>query len=191
MGDSQTKRYMELQMEELKEAYGVEKQEDETQEGENKHRTEQNAKIAQMYEDAAAYEKSLKGFEEALALMEEVSVTQLPSALLACSDKSEDELRTSLKEMVCNAMKEGKYASYLSKISDISFEEIPQVMSEVSGYDLETVEAEMKQILKREWEILAAVAKEHLDDEIAEIKITGLKPKYAKRVYELYHGIKK
>ena len=52
-------------------------------------------------------------------------------------------------------------------------------------------EAEIRDLLVKRWENLIAIKKEHIAQELAEIKTTGLKPKFVKRVYEQVHGIVK
>ena len=48
-------------------------------------------------------------------------------------------------------------------------------------------EDDIRGILIKRWDNIIAIKKEHIKQELAEIKTTGLKPKYVKRVYEQFN----
>ena len=50
-------------------------------------------------------------------------------------------------------------------------------------------EVDIRGILLKRWENLIAIKKEHIEEEIEEIYIAGLKPSFVKRIYKEFHGI--
>ena len=48
----------------------------------------------------------------------------------------------------------------------------------------------VREVLVKRWEMLIAIKKEHIEQEIEEIYIAGLKPSFVKRIYKQVHGIK-
>ena len=196
MAANETKRYMELQMEELKATYGVDDEENKAS-AKKKADNSKNAQIAKMYEDAAEYEADLKGFEEELEVVNANDLKDIASALTKEFPEEErdyaEELETILqagwaylveveqthpKEQL-ELIKEMKFADALEKLN--------AAYPEYEG----DFEKDIRSLLVKRWENLIAIKKEHIKQELAEIKTTGLKPKYVKRVYEQFHGIVK
>jgi len=194
MAEQETKRYLELQMEELKAAH-ADKQEATPKTKSKDH--SKNAEIAKMYEDAAEYEEDLKGFEEELEIVNANALQDIAAALI---HKFPDEDRDYAQEL--NTILDIGWTHFvevekthpeeqLVLIKETDFGDVVEKLNaqypEYSG-DFET---DVRELLVKRWENLIAIKKEHIAEELAEIKTTGLKPKYVKRVYEQFHGIKK
>ncbi|MEA1879922.1 MAG: hypothetical protein U9N11_04705, partial [Campylobacterota bacterium] len=77
MAKEETKRYLELQMEELKAEHVTEVDKAPKKTKDNK---DKNAHIAKLYEDAAEYEADLKGFEEELEIVNANSLKDIAQA---------------------------------------------------------------------------------------------------------------
>jgi len=196
MAKDEKRLYLELQMDELKGSL-LEEDENPTPEKKktNHARNPQNAEIAKLYEDAAEYEEDLKGFEEELEIVNANEFKDIAAALThAFPDEDRnyaEELDTILlmgwthfievekthpKEQL-ELIKETKFADVVEKLN--------AAYSDYKG----DFEKDVRALLEKRWGNLIAIKKEHIKEELAEIKTTGLKPKYAKRVYEQYHGI--
>jgi len=200
MAAKETKRYLELQMEELKEVYGVTEEEKQASEEKLKKlekQREKNAEIAKMYEDAAEYEEDLKGFEEELAI---VKITPLKDIAVELRVKFPEEERDYADEL--NVILETGWKHFvevenshpqeqLELIKSTDFADVLEKLCEMYPAYEGDFESDIRELLIKRWENLVAIKKEHVSQELAEIKTTGLKPKYVKRVYEQYHGIKK
>ena len=50
-------------------------------------------------------------------------------------------------------------------------------------------EKEIRDILVKRWEMLITIKKEHVKEELAEMKLRGMKPDHIRGVYKKYHGI--
>ncbi|HIP54659.1 MAG TPA: hypothetical protein EYH11_04250 [Sulfurimonas autotrophica] len=195
MATEETKRYMELQMEELKEACVVTEEENPTPKKKNNNNNSKNAEIAKLYEDAAEYEEDLKGFEAELEIITTNSFADIPKLLVEKFSNDERDYVQEIKNLL-----EFTWKSYIeeqkpdakeqleiiqsTKLSDL-INVLTQTYPEYEG-DFET---EIKELLITRWETLIAIKKEHIKEEIAEIKIMGLKPNYVQRIYKQYHDI--
>ena len=197
MADKETKRYMELQMEELKAAHGENAEEETPTPKKNKVNNEKNAKIAKMYEDAAEYEEDLKGFEEELEIVNANELKDIAAALIQKFPNEErdyaQELRTILEMGWTHfvEVEETHPKEQLELIKETEFGDIVEKLSTAYPDHNGDFEMDIRGLLVKRWENLIAIKKEHIQQELAEIKTTGLKPKYVKRVYEQFHGIKK
>jgi hypothetical protein len=200
MADKETKRYMELQMEELKAAHG-ENADEETptpkKSNDNNAKNAKNAEIAKMYEDAAEYEEDLKGFEEELEIVNANELKDIAAALIQKFPNEErdyaQELRTILEMGWTHFVEvEGTHPKeQLELIKETEFGDVVEKLSTAYPDYNGDFEMDIRGLLVKRWENLIAIKKEHIQQELAEIKTTGLKPKYVKRVYEQFHGIKK
>jgi len=195
--DSSTKRYMELQMEELKDALATQSEDTAAPKAEKKDHTKspENAALAKMYEDAAEYEKDLEIFEEELKI---VNANELKDIAQALSQRFPNEDRnypqelktilvigwTHLVELQKAHAKEQLELIEKSEFSDIA-EKLSTLWPEYEG----NFEKEIRALLVKRWENLIAIKKEHIEEEHEEIETAGLKPNYVKRVYQQYHGI--
>lgn len=199
MSQERTKLYLELQMEELKATYGINEEEKNKSEEEKRKSQEtdaRNAEIAKMYEDAAEYEADLALFEAELAIVNANKLEDIPTALKAAfSDEERDyaaEIQTILNAGWAHYIAEGTHPKeQLEIVANTTIENVVERLCAIYGDKKESFEADIRKLLVKRWENLIAIKKEHIKQELAEIKTTGLKPKYVKRVYEQYHKIVK
>lgn len=180
MGDKSTKRYMELQMEELKDTYGVDESPDAKKSKENHARNEKNAEIAKLYEDAAEYEEDLASFEAELEIIHANKLEDIAKALTETLPSEERNYAAELK-----AVLEAGWAEESDKLEMIKEKDFEDIAATLQG-DLET---EVRDIFINRWKMLIEIKKEHIKEELAEIKVRGLKPNFVKRIYKQYHGI--
>jgi molybdopterin converting factor small subunit len=197
MAEKKEKLYLELQMEELKAAHAQEAGEENPVPKKNSRDNSKNAEIAKMYEDAAEYEEDLKGFEEELEIVNANELKDITAALIQKFPNEErdyaQELRTILEMGWTHFVEVEKThpKEQLELIKETEFGDAVEKLSTVyPDYDGD-FETEVRDLLIKRWENLIAIKKDHIQQELAEIKTTGLKPKYVKRVYEQFHGITK
>ena len=197
MAEKKEKLYLELQMEELKAAHAQEAGEENPVPKKNSRDNSKNAEIAKMYEDAAEYEEDLKGFEEELEIVNANELKDIAAALIQKFPNEErdypQELRTILEMGWTHFIEVEKThpKEQLELIKETEFGDAVEKLSTVyPDYDGD-FETEVRDLLIKRWENLIAIKKDHIQQELAEIKTTGLKPKYVKRVYEQFHGITK
>lgn len=194
MATQETKRYMELQMEELKEAYAVEeeKKAPKTSEENNK----KNAEIAKLYEDAAEYEEDLKGFEEELEVINANATKDLINAFNEAFPDDARDFEAEFKNILDAAWKhyvevdKTHPQEQLDVIATSKFSKVVDNLNAAFPDYSGDFEAEVKSVFVTRYETLIAIKKEHIKEEIAEIKIMGLKPNYVQRIYKQFHGIK-
>jgi molybdopterin converting factor small subunit len=195
MADQKTKRYLEIQMEELKAAHAVE--EDSAPKKNNSRDNSKNAEIAKMYEDAAEYEEDLKGFEEELEIGNANELKDIAAALIQKFPNEErdyaQELRTILEMGWTHFVDVAKThpKEQVELIKETEFGDVVEKLSAAYPDYKGDFETDVRDLLVKRWENLIAIKNEHIKQELAEIKTTGLKPKYVKRVYEQFHGIVK
>ncbi|EIF52033.1 hypothetical protein [Sulfurovum sp. AR] len=194
MDDKNTKRYLELQMEELKAAHADAVEENSAPKNNDKVNSK-NAEIAKMYEDAAEYEANLKGFEEELEIVNANALKDIAAALIQKFPNEERDYAQELKSILETGwthlveVEKTHPKEQLELIKETEFGDVVEKLNgaypEYSG----DFEADVRNFLVKRWENLIAITQEHIKQELAEIKTTGLKPKYVKRVYEQFHGI--
>ncbi|NOR56176.1 MAG: hypothetical protein GQ531_08200 [Sulfurovum sp.] len=198
MAKDDKKLYLELQMDELKGSL-LEEDENPTpvkKKVVNNNRSPQNAEIAKLYEDAAEYEADLKGFEDELEVVKANALKDIPAALIKEfpeENKERDyakELKTIVDQCWTHAVEVDKThpKEQLELVKNCEFGEVVEKLS--AAYPDVDFEAEVRAHLVKRWDNLITIKKAHVAEEIADIKTSGLKPKYAKRVYELYHGLR-
>lgn len=195
MADKETKRYMEMQMEEMKSfhADNTEKQEA-TSKKKNDDR-EKEAEIARLYEDLAEYEEDLECFENELEVVKSNQLKAISKALtenFPDEDRNyEQELKVVLEAAWTDMVEVQKTHpdEQLAIIKENDFCDIEEKLNTAYPEYEGSFETDIRNILIKRWELLIAIKKEHIKEEIAEIKTSGLKPNYAKRVYKRYHGI--
>jgi hypothetical protein len=194
MADQKTKRYLELQMEELKAAHA---EEEASAPKKNTKDNSKNAEIAKMYEDAAEYEEGLKAFEEELEIVNANALKDIAAALIQKFPNEErdyvQELKTILEMGWTHLVEVEKThpKEQLELIKETEFGDVVEKLNTAYPDYSGDFEADVRNFLVKRWENLIAITKEHIKEELAEIKTTGLKPKYVKRVYEQFHGIVK
>ncbi|MDB2562967.1 hypothetical protein N9X61_05110, partial [Sulfurimonas sp.] len=192
-----TKRYMELQMEELKATHEEEQEiKASTPKKDNTNYNAKNAEIAKMYEDAAEYEEDLRCFEEELEI---VNANQLNDIAAILTKELPDKERNYAQEMqsvliiawtAYVEVEKTHPKEQLELIKQTDFSEIIEKFTTKFPDYASNFEKDVRDLLVKRWEMLIAIKKEHVKEELAEIKTTGLKPKYVKRIYEQVHGIK-
>lgn len=201
MAQEQTKRYMELQMEELKATYGISEEQKSEQDRLKEEKKlelqrEKNAKIAAMYEDAAEYEADLEGFKAELEIVNANKLKDIAKALRSAFPDEERDFCAELDTIVETGWnfyvneEQSHPQEQLKIVQESSFSELLENLE--SAYpEYKDFEKDIRALLTKRWQNLIAIKEEHVKQELAEIKTTGLKPKYVKRVYEQFHGIAK
>lgn len=194
MAKEETKRYLELQMEELKAEYGAEGNSASQKPKDNKGK---NAEIAKLYEDAAEYEEDLKCFEEELEIVNANALKDIASVLKQTfPDEERDfaqELQTILDIGWTHFVEVAKThpAEQLELIRKTEFGDVVEKLNTSYPDYNGDFESDVRELLVKRWENLIEIKKEHIKQELDEIKTAGLKPKFVKRVYEQFHGIVK
>ena len=193
MADQETKRYMELQMEEMK-TYHAENAEEKDSTPKNDNR-EKEAEIARLYEDLAEYENDLECFENELEVVHANELKDISSSLTQNFPDEERNYEQELKAVLEAAwthfveVEKTHPKEQLEIIKENDFCDIVEKLNTAYPEYNGDFETDIRDILVKRWETLIAIKKEHIKEEIAEIKTLGLKPHYAKRVYKRYHGI--
>ena len=205
MADDSKKLYMEMQMDELKASLAME-DEDSVEKENNaevvkkkappKNNNNKNAEVAKLYEDAYEYEEELKDFEQELEIINTNQLKDISKVLtkqLPDEDRDyEEELKavlilgwTHLVEAEQTHPKEQLEFIKENKFSNLVVQ-FPNTFPEHAN-DFETT---VRDIFLKRWETIIAIKKEHIEQEIEEIYIAGLKPSFVKRIYKQFHGIK-
>jgi molybdopterin converting factor small subunit len=196
MAEKKEKLYLELQMEELKAAH-ADAAEDNTAPKNNDKVNSKNAEIAKMYEDAAEYEANLKGFEEELEIVNANTLKDIAAALVQKFPNEERDYAQELKVIVETGwahlvdVEKTHPKEQLELVKETEFGDVVEKLNAAYPDYNGDFEADIRNFLVKRWENLIAITQEHIKQELAEIKTTGLKPKYVKRVYEQFHGIVK
>lgn len=181
MADDSSKRLMELQMEDLQETYGVEKQEKEDRSG-----RPEDLEIATLYADAWDYEVELELFETELQLIKEHATEEIVKVMKEHFENDERGYDQELRTVVESSLQD---EAKLSVIWDTPFSELTEKLNTTFSDYTGDFEKEIKEILIQRWEMYIEVKKEHIKEETDYIKTLGLKPHYAKKIYKRYHGI--
>ncbi|WP_434581074.1 hypothetical protein [Sulfurimonas sp. NW15] len=195
MATQETKRYMEMQMQELKEACAANEEEKNPAPKKANNNRDKNAEIAKLYEDAAEYEEDLKGFQEELEIVNANEFKDIPDLLKEKFSTQErdyaQEIRTLLEATWAHYVNVEKThpQEQLDIIKTTALDEIVTALAKAYPDYEGDFESDIKEILVKRWEMLIAIKKEHIKEEIAEIKILGLKPNYVQRIYKQFHGI--
>ncbi len=193
MASKEEKRYLELQMEELKEAY-ANKEDENTAPKKNDAQHKKNLEIAKLYEDAAEYEEDLKAFEKELEVILANKLKDIPGKLLEKCPSEERDYAQEIKNLL-----EATWTHYvevekshpqeqLDIIKNSTLSEVVENLDKAYPDAQQSFEDKIKELLITRWETLIAIKKEHIKEEIAEIKIMGLKPNYVQRIYKQFHG---
>lgn len=203
MADDNKKLYIEMQMDELKDALGVE-EEDKAREINKariavlkaiaeKNNREKNADVAKLYENAAEYENELECFEKELEIINTNKLKDIAKVLAQILPDDERNYQEELKAVVLAGWTEFVFTDkthpveQLEIIKETDFSDILEKLSVAyPDYDFET---NIRNILLKRLDNLIAIKKEHIEEEIEEIYIAGLKPSFVKRIYKEFHGI--
>lgn len=196
MAKDEKKLYLELQMDELKGSL-LEEDENPTpvKKKTNIAQSPQNAAIAKLYEDAAEYEEDLKGFEEELEIVNTHALKDIAKALTDTFPTEDRNYTEELNTIVITGwthfveVEKSHPQEQLVLIKATEFAHVVDTLENAYPEYTGDFEKEIRGLLEKRWGNLIAIKKEHIKQELDEIKTSGLKPKYAKRVYEKYHGI--
>lgn len=177
----EARRLMEIQRDALKEEHGVDVNAE--YRIPKNARSENNKKIAELYNDAAEYEAELKGFEAEFEILKENALVDLVAKLNENNPEYEGNYAKEIAEVSVNGftqLVEGNShtAEQLDLVKKIDF-------TAYSG----DFESELKEILLKRWEFLIEMKKEHIADERAEMKLMGMKPDHIRKVHYNYHGL--
>ena len=184
-----TKLLLELQMEELRATYGI------TDVGNApkipSHRP-QDAGIAKLYEDIAEYEEEIKYFKQELEIITTTEIKNIVRVLNENLPNSESNYAQELQAVLVAGwthlvqVKLTHPTEELTLIKETDFCDVVQKLD--PHYDGD-IEADIRAVLIQRWETIIEIKKEHIKEEKNEIKISGLKPDYAEKIYKRYHGI--
>lgn len=207
MAENKKKLYMEMQMEELKAtlADGDEddldpleqmmKEQAASKKKVNKN-SEKERELAKMYVDAYEYEEELESFEKEQEVVKNNNLKDIAAALTkefpAVKKDYDNDFKASLIDTWTHNVdiKQSHPQEQLDLIKETEFSEIVQKFNTTFPDYEGDFEAEVKLVLVKRWDMLIAIKKEHIDEELEEIYIAGLKPSYVKRIYKQVHGIK-
>ena len=196
MAEKKTKRYLEMQMEELKEAHADNIAQNSSVKKVNPNHNAKNAAIAEMYNDAAEYEADLKCFEDELFLVNKHSFKDIATQMHSAFPKEKDrdfahELNTILELGWTDLVEVQKThpAEQLELIKATDFTEVIEAFNATFPDYAGDFETEARVFLAQRWERLINIKKEHIKQEVYEINTSGLKAKYVKSVYRKYHGL--
>jgi len=182
MADKENRRIMEMQMDALKDEHGVDIDSSKDRIPKNA-RSENNKKLAEIYNDAAEYEAELKGFEVELEILNDNALADLVAKLNENNPEYEGNYAKEIAEAAVNGF------TQLVKAQSHSQEQLELVKKmDFTAYSGE-FEAEIREILVKRWEFLIEIKKEHIADERAEMKLMGMKPDHLRKVHYNYHGI--
>lgn len=192
MSTKNTKLYLELQMEELKEAHQPTTKEVSNKDKESNNK---NYEVAKLYEDAAEYEQDLEEFEKELEIVNNNELKNIPNALMnefPNSDRNyEEELNSILKMGWTSFVKidNTELKEQLEIIENNKFVDILNKLQTQCPNYKGCFEEDIRSILIKRWENLISIKKEHIKQELDDIKTMGLKPKFVKRIYKQFHGL--
>jgi len=193
MKENAQKTLKELQMEELKETFGVEKDPNEKKNPSNA-RSANSEKIAKLYDDAGEYEEDLRIFEEEVTLIHANSLANIVDVLNQTFPNYEGnyakELQTVLeagwKQLV--EVKNTHPKEQLTLLKEKEFKDALSYLS-IAYPEYNDFENDIRNILIKRWEMLLAIKKEHIKEELAEMKLRGMKPDHVRKVYRRFHGL--
>lgn len=207
MAENKKKLYMEMQMEELKAtlADGDEddldpleemmKEQAASKKKVNKN-SEKERELAKMYVDAYDYEEELEAFEKELEVVKKNNLKDIAAALLEEFPDVKKDYHNDFKASLIGTwkhnveVKQSHPQEQLDLIEETEFTDIVQKFNATYPNYEGNFEAEVKLVLVKRWEMLISIKQEHIDEELEEIYIAGLKPSYVKRIYKQVHGIK-
>jgi ClpP class serine protease len=195
MADKSTKRYLELQMEELKATHGVTQKKQGAVSKKPTSGRKEDAEIAKLYEDAAEYQEELKYFEKELEVIKAHACKDILSSLIQTFPNETKNYAQELKAVVETTWKQfvevekSHPEEQLLLIQQTELSNIVEKLKTTYPQYEGDFEADVKSILIQRWETYIKIKKEHIKEETNHIKTLGLKPSYAERIYKRYHGI--
>lgn len=193
MAGQNTERYMEMQMDELNEFLDAKKEVEPKKK--KPVRNEKNRQVAELYEDCWEYEEDLAAFEAELEVIQNSTLATLPEALMQAFDLPDRDFKNELKGLIEAAWHEKVEVQkthpkeQLEVIRNSEYNDIVANLEERFSSYAGDFSKEIMDLFIARWQMLIGIKKDHIKEEIAEIKTAGLKPHYAKRIYKEYHGI--
>lgn len=158
---------------------------------------QKNIELAKLYEDAYEYEEELVAFEAELDVVSTNKVEDLAAALTKELPNEERDYTKELQGILV--------ATWVHKVETLKTHPqeqldiinnstlanvVENLNSEFPDYTGNFAE-EVKSAFTDRLKTLISIKKEHIKEEITEIKIAGLKPSYVKRIYKQVHGLAK
>lgn len=185
--DDSQKTLKELQMEELKATFGVsEENAKQVSKTPVDHRTPNKEKIAKLFEDAAEYEEDLEAFEAELKIIHGHTLPEISKALIKAFPNYEGDYPKEIQAVIANYWKDEKQ---LEVIKTTDFPQMIEVLKSTFSNYQGDFSVEIKDILIKRWEMIVEIKKEHVKEELAEMKSQGMKPDHIRKVYRLFHGL--
>ena len=207
MADDSKKLYLEMQMDELKASLAME-DEDSTEEENNSevvkkkappksnNNNNKNAEIAKLYEDAYEYEEELEAFEKELEIIKSNQLKDIAKILTQYFCDEDRNYEAELKAVLILGwthlveVEQTHPKEQLEFIQENEFSKLTETFPSHFPEYANKFEAKVREIFLKRWETIIAIKKEHIEQEIEEIYIAGLKPSFVKRIYKQFHGIK-
>lgn len=173
------------------------KQKDELAAKKLAEQNQKNIELAKLYNDAYEYEQELASFEAELEVVNANNLEDLATALtselpdgerdyaeelqailVATWQHKVETLSTHPKEQL-ELIKESTLANVVAKLNS----QFPEYEGDFGK--------EVKAAFTDRLKALIEIKKEHIKEEIADLKIAGLKPSYVKRIYKQVNHISK
>ncbi|MDQ7084678.1 MAG: hypothetical protein Q9M36_06995 [Sulfurovum sp.] len=186
MANDGQKTLKELQMAELRESFGIKEDADTKKSVNPMHRSANSAKIAKLYEDAAEYEEELACFQGELAVIQANSLQDVATVLTEDFPREEGSYADELKAVVGAGWTQEES---LALVKETAFQDVVATLNTSYPEHEGDFEAEVRDTLVKRWEMLIEIKKEHVKEELAEMKLRGMKPDHIRKVYQNYHGI--
>ena len=155
-----------------------------------------NIELAKLYEDAYEYEEELAAFEAELEVVKANKVEELAEAL---SQELPDEERDYHKELqgILVATWTHKVETQqthpqeqLDVIKNSTLSDVVEKLSSTFPEYEGDFSKEVKAAFTDRLNTLITIKKDHIKEEMDDLKIAGLKPSFVKRIYKQVHGIK-
>lgn len=196
MANKEVKNLKQLQLEELRSYYGVSEGDGSTKNTKPvNYKTENNRKIAELYEDAAEYKIELARFEKELKLINAYELKNIVAALMQKFPDYEGNYGQEMQAIVvahwtqlCE-VKNSHPIEQLELLKVTEFDSMVEKFSNAFSDYKGDFESEIKESIVKRWEMLVEIKKQHIKEELNGIKVSGLKPDYAERIYNRYHGL--
>ena len=208
MAENNKKLFMEMQMDELKDSLEetkvssteeenivIEEEKKPLKKKKRNYKTPENAELAKLYEDAAEYEAELESFEDELEVINANKLKDIVKVLTKQSKDKERDYAQELKEILVAMwthfvqVDKSHPAEQLELIKATEFSAVAEKLTATFPDFSNDFEKMVRDVLVNRLKMLIEIKKEHIEQEIEEIYIAGLKPSFVKRIYKQYHGI--
>lgn len=155
-----------------------------------------NIELAELYEDAYEYEQELEQFEAELEVVEAHAVEELTEALkkeLPQEDRDYNAELQGVLEATWLHKVETKQTHPQAQLDVVKESNLANVVEALKSafpdYEGDFAK-EVKAAFVDRLKTLIEIKKEHIKEEITDMKIAGLKPSFVKRIYKQVHDIK-